>query len=111
MQKRKWITLGAGIALLLVLLIAVLSGDELKGTWDLDGTTTYQFHGNGKGEMILPGNTYSFRYELEKAEKKVSIDFEDEKAEDFSCFYNLDGEYLTLYGNVGRETFEYVFQK
>ena len=41
----------------------------------------------------------------------VSIDFEDEKATDYTYSYTIDKDSLTLYGNVSKESFEYVFTK
>lgn len=91
--------------------VFLMGGDVLKGTWDMDGTTVYQFDGKGEGAMILPSNTYTFKYTINEEEKTVSIDFEDEKATDYTYSYTIDKDSLTLYGNVGKESFEYVFTK
>ena len=98
---------------LVILLIFVRSVryDVLKGTWNLDGTTIYQFDGKGEGNMILPQNTYSFKYAVDKEKNMVSIDFEDEKATDFEYSYSVKKKKLTLYGSMGEENFEYVFIK
>lgn len=112
---RRYCILAAAAAVILLLIILICkgcsSGDVLKGTWDMDGTTVYQFEGNGKGAMILPSNTYSFKYTINEEEKTVSIDFEDEKATDYTYSYTIDKDRLTLFGSVGKENFEYVFTK
>ena len=115
MKNRKKIFIGIGGLMLLFLLVGIIifytGSDELKGRWDLDGTTAYEFDGNGKGSMVLPLNKYPFQYTIDKKEKKISIDFEDEKASDYTYSYVVDADYLTLYGNIGKETSEYVFTK
>jgi hypothetical protein len=107
--------IGGAIAVLLLIIILICKGcaggDVLKGTWDMDGTTVYQFDSKGEGAMILPSNTYTFKYTINEEEKTVSIDFEDEKATDYTYSYTIDKDSLTLYGNVGKESFEYVFTK
>ena len=112
---RKWAIIGGGIAVIVLIIVLLCkgctSGDVLNGTWDLDGTTVYQFDGKGKGAMILPSNTYSFKYTINEEEKTVSIDFDDEKATDYTYSFAVDKDSLTLYGSVGKESFEYVFTK
>ena len=108
-----------GFLVLLTLLLIIggiifcFSGrkDALAGIWNLDGTTVYQFDGKGEGAMILPGNTYSFVYTMNEDEKMVSIDFKDENATDDTYSYRLEDDILTLYGNVGEEKYEYIFQR
>ena len=112
---RRWAIIGGSIAVIVLIVILLCKGctggDVLKGTWDLDGTTVYQFDGKGKGAMILPSNTYSFKYTINEEEKTVSIDFDDEKATDYPYSFAVDKDSLTLYGSVGKESFEYVFSK
>lgn len=50
---------GAAAALIVIVVVIALivkgcSGrtDALAGTWDFDGTTTYEFDGNGTGAMV-----------------------------------------------------------
>ena len=38
----------------------------LKGKWDLDGTTAYEFSGDENGALLLPNVTYEFTYEIKK---------------------------------------------
>lgn len=61
------------------------SGDALKGTWDLDGVTVYQFDRNGHGSLNLPSNTYPFTYEIK--DNELHIDFESDAARDAD--YNM----------------------
>ena len=54
------------VALAILILIIVLivkgcsgSSDALAGKWDLDGTTAYEFSGDGNGALLLPNVTYT----------------------------------------------------
>ena len=53
---RRWAIIGGGIAVIVLIIVLLCKGctggDVLKGTWDLDGTTVYQFDGKGEGAMI-----------------------------------------------------------
>lgn len=121
-QKRKrpfrgWI-IAVAIVVLLLLAITLLffkgylgGGDVLKGTWSLDGITVYQFEGNGKGAMVLPSKTYTFKYTINEEEKTVTIDFEDEKAKDNSYSYQVSAQKLFLSSSVGEENIVYEFTK
>ncbi len=112
---RRYCILAAAIAAILLLIILICKGcaggDVLKGTWDMDGTTVYQFEGNGEGSMILPSNTYTFKYTINEEEKTVSIDFEDEKANDYTYNYEVTKDKLILSGSEGKESFAYEFTK
>ena len=90
----RWIVLAVVVTVLVLSMIMVLRscghrGDALMGTWDLDGTTVYQFDGNGEGAMILPGKSYAFRYSINEETGTVSIDFEDERATDYTYDYQV----------------------
>ena len=54
----------AVLILIIVLIVKGCSGgtDVLKGKWDLDGTTAYEFSGDGNGVLLLPNVTYDFTY-------------------------------------------------
>ena len=112
---RRWTIIGAVIAVLLLVTFLLFKswygGDVLKGTWDMDGTTVYQFEGNGKGAMILPQNKYGFRYTINEEEKTVSIDFYDEKASDYTYSFERDRDKLILSGREGKESFTYEFSR
>ena len=114
-QIRRWTIIGAVIAVLLLVIFLLFKscygGEVLKGTWDMDGTTVYQFEGNGKGAMILPQNKYGFRYTINEEEKTVSIDFYDEKASDYTYSFERDRDKLILSGREGKESFTYEFSR
>lgn len=112
-KKNKGRTL---IAVFIALLIGGLcawyflfGGDELKGTWNYDDITMYQFNGRGKGTLVLPENSYEFSYEL--TEEEVHMDFANEQIEDSSYYYSVEEDTLTLFGAVGKEEFSYEMQK
>ena len=98
------------VLMVLVLVIRMFTKkDELKGTWDCDGITAYQFDGKGKGALIVPDSTYIFDYEIN--EDEVHIDFEDESALDYTYkFYTSKGK-LVLSGSEGKESFSYELTK
>lgn len=92
------------IALLVVLIIVVAKscstgGDVLSGTWALDGTTTYQFDGNGKGAMVLHVVSYDFTYTIDG--NKLVIDYRNESVHDATYEFTVDGDTLTLVGGEG----------
>ena len=103
------------IVILLVLVILLVKGcsarDSFEGTWDMDGTTFYQFDGAGTGIMILPNSKYTFQYTVDEAAKTISIDFDDERASDYTYFYEVSELRLVLSGGIGNETFSYAFAK
>lgn len=117
-QKRSnmHIYIAAGVAVLLLLLILVsfkscAGADPLQGTWDMDGTTVYRFDGDGVGAMVLPSRTYSFQYTINADAKTVHIDFDDERAADYTYDYEVSETKLILSGREGKETFSYEFTK
>lgn len=75
------------------------SGDVLKGTWDYDGVTVYQFDGNGNGSLILPSNTYPFTYEIK--DNELRIDFESDAARDAAYTFSVKNGVLTMTGGEG----------
>lgn len=112
----RWIVLAVAITILVLSMIMVIRscgprGDALMGTWDLDGTTIYQFNGNGEGAMILPSKAYAFRYSINEETGTVSIDFENERATDYTYEYQVSEDKLILFGSVGKESFTYEFTK
>lgn len=115
-EKRLRVIVGV-LAIVLLALIVVLGikifsgGDGFKGTWDMDGITMYQFDGSGKGALVLPNNSYEFSYELDEENKTISIDFFDEKANDYTYTYELSGNKLIFSGGDEDETFAYEFTK
>ena len=95
--------LGISAAVLAIILLAILiivvakscsGSDVLKGTWNLDGVTVYQFDGKGNGALKLPDNTYSFTYKTK--DNSLSIDFESESAQDITYTFTVENEKLLL---------------
>lgn len=105
----------AAIAVIIAaaVLIARFGGgtDALKGTWDLDGVTVYEFDGKGAGSLNLPSNSYAFTYEIKNG--TLSIDFESEAARDKTYTFTADKNKLTLTDGEGTDskTFELTKQK
>ena len=104
----------AAIAVIIAaaVLIARFGGtDALKGTWDLDGVTVYEFDGKGTGSLNLPSNSYAFTYEIKDG--TLSIDFESEAARDKTYTFRADKNKLTLTDGEGTDskTFELTKQK
>ena len=71
----------------------------LKGKWDLDGTTAYEFSGDGNGALLLPNVTYEFTYEIKK--DQISIDYENESVRDGTYTFTVEDNTLTLIGGEG----------
>ena len=89
--------------ILLVLFIMIIckscSGtkvDVLAGKWDFDGTTAYEFDGNGVGTMVLPSVSYDFKYEINGNE--LYIDFINESVHDSTYSFTVQTNTLTLVG-------------
>ena len=93
-----------GIAILAVLILLIVKGcsggtDVLKGKWDLDGTTAYEFSGDGNGALLLPNVTYEFSYDIKK--DQISIDYENESVRDGTYTFTVEDNTLTLIGGEG----------
>lgn len=107
-QQQMMLRQGAvGIAILTVLILIIVlivkgcSGgtDVLKGKWDLDGTTAYEFSGDGNGALLLPNVTYEFTYKIKK--DQISIDYENQSVRDGAYTFSVDKDKLTLIGGEG----------
>ena len=88
---------GAAAALIVIVVVIALivkgcSGrtDALAGTWDFDGTTTYEFDGNGTGAMVLPSISYDFTYTIDG--NKLVIDYSNESVDDSTYEFTVDGD-------------------
>ena len=97
---------GAAAALIVIVVVIALivkgcSGrtDALAGTWDFDGTTTYEFDGNGTGAMVLPSISYDFTYTIDG--NKLVIDYSNESVHDSTYEFTVDGDILTMVGGEG----------
>lgn len=92
-------------AAILITRLGGIGTDALKGTWDLDGVTVYQFDGKGAGSLNLPSNSYAFTYEIKDG--TLAIDFESEAARDKTYTFTTDKNKLTLTDSEGEvKTFE-----
>lgn len=107
-QQQMMLRQGAvGIAILAVLILIIVlivkgcSGgtDVLKGKWDLDGTTAYEFSGEGTGALLLPNVTYDFTYTIK--DDQISIDYENESVRDGTYTFSVEEDKLTLFGGEG----------
>ena len=89
------VILAAVLILSVILIVKSCSGsDVLKGTWNLDGVTVYQFDGNGHGSLNLPSNTYAFTYEIK--DNELHIDFESDAARDAAYSFTVEKDKLIL---------------
>ena len=94
------VILAAVMILSIILIVKSCSGsDVLKGTWNLDGVTVYQFDGNGHGSLNLPSNTYPFTYEIK--DNELRIDFESDAARDADYTFSVKNGVLTMTGGEG----------
>ena len=94
------VILAAVLILSVILIVKSCSGsDVLKGTWNLDGVTVYQFDGNGHGSLNLPSNTYPFTYEIK--DNELHIDFESDAARDADYTFYVTNGVLTMTGGEG----------
>ena len=89
------------LILIIVLIVKGCSGgtDVLKGKWDLDGTTAYEFSGDGNGALLLPNVTYDFTYTIK--DDQISIDYENESVRDGTYTFSVEEDKLTLIGGEG----------
>lgn len=78
----------------------VVGLDEIRGLWNIDGVTKYEFDGKGRGKMFLPESNleYGFSYKINNNE--VSIDFDSEIAKDYTYKYSIDENILNLEGKT-----------
>lgn len=81
---------------------------SIVGAWDYDYVTIYRFDRNGKGVLVLPHESYDFKYQIE--EGKLFIDFESKKAKDASYDYIVDNDSLTL-TKIGASNEIYAFNR
>lgn len=104
------------VALAILILIIVLivkgcsgSSDALAGKWDVDGTTFYEFDGDGAGTMILPNTTYEFSYKVK--DDQLQIDYEDVSLTDGTYTFTVEDSKLTLIGGEGTVGGTYTLTK
>lgn len=92
------------LAVLILIIVLIAKGcsggpDVLKGKWDLDGTTAYEFSGEGNGALLLPNVTYDFTYTIK--DDQISIDYEKESVRDGTYTFSVEEDKLTLIGGEG----------
>ena len=93
----------------LVALFAPSKTDVLKGTWNLDGVTVYQFNGKGTGSLNLPESSYAFTYKIK--DNTLAIDFKDETAQDKTYTFTAEKNKLTLTGSAAEGAKAFVLTK
>lgn len=106
-QRQRYCLFGSTILLLIVVIIAIVflvkgcsaKTDSLAGTWNLDGTTTYEFDGNGTGAMVLPSISYDFTYMING--DRLVIDFANEILQDSTYTFLVEDGTLTMIGGEG----------
>lgn len=99
MKKKLIIFIPICILLVVCIFIAISffkqpKTDELKGLWDMDGYTKYEFDGKGKGKVIVPLNDYVFSYTIK--DNIVSIDFENETSIDTDYEFKINKDELEI---------------
>ena len=103
------------IAVLLIAFFCVALGirsfmqPTLRGRWDLDGTTVYEFNKGGKGALVLTNKEYEFTYEVN--DDQLLIDFVDEVARDAQYTFAVSDGMLFLSGGPGDTKGEYILRK
>ena len=103
------------VAVLLAMLIGITVGvrsctkPTIKGRWNLDGTTIYEFGKNGKGALVLMHTEYEFNYTVEG--DLLVIDFVDEGALDAKYTFAMNKKMLFLTGGPGDSQSEYILYR
>ena len=93
------------LALLLALLAALVllrldaREDALRGSWEADQHTVYEFDGRGHGALCLPLNRYAFRYSLRGG--VLRLDFAADAVGDTQYRCSVRGEILELESEAG----------
>ena len=112
-SSRNKLYLIAAVALLLVVLIVIItvscSRPSIKGRWDLDGTTVYEFYDGGKGALVLMTGKYEFNYKTDG--DLLYIDFVDDRALDSSYEYQINKDALFLTGGPGDAKNQFVLTR
>lgn len=104
-----WIALAILLLLVVLLCRSCLNKDQLEGLWSIDEITSYHFNGKGRGELILPENSYAFSYKIQ--DNQLKVDFKSEAARDFQYAFTVEGNRLTLTGEQENQGVVYVLTK
>lgn len=110
-KKRKKFKIIIFIAIVIILIFTiknVVGKDKIEGTWSADGVTIYQFNGKGEGYLLTSISRYDFTYTIKN--KKIHIDFKNDKATDSDYEYTVKKDELTLKG-VESTTGTYTLKK
>lgn len=98
----------AAMGIMLLILIAVLIGlivltkkDKLRGTWELDQLTVYEFDGKGHGALLLPQKRYQFDYTIDG--NRLRIAFRNTSADDANYAFEANKDTLLLTNENGQE--------
>ena len=101
---QRGVLVGAAWAILIIIVVLILKGcsggiDALAGKWNFDGSTYYEFDGDGAGTMTLPNKTYEFSYKVK--DNQMRIDYEDASLTDGTYTFSVEDSKLTLIGGEG----------
>ena len=97
MPKKVIIAISIIIAVIVIGLIIFLSSnkaDELKGLWEYDNNTKYEFDGKGKGKIIVPMENIEFTYTIK--DNIVSVDFKNKESRDSEYEFKIKKDTLQL---------------
>lgn len=104
-QKQRAIIICTLVLAILIAAVIVLSNggdntDALKGVWQYDEHTEYEFDGNGSGCLRVDGSGhYDFAYTVDG--DTLKLDFEQEYVTDCEYGFKLADNTLTLVGGSG----------
>ncbi len=97
MSKKKIIIISITLVIAIILFFIVKSinnSNKLRGLWDVDGNTKYQFDDNGHGKIIVPNSEFEFTYKIKS--NTLSIDFINESSTDTSYEFKVSEDKLEL---------------
>ncbi len=88
---------------------AIITEEDIAGTWTIDGVTNYQFKTGGTGSLILPEHKYAFKYNLE--EDELTLKFESAKIKKAVFQVSLERDNLVLTKEEEAGTAEFLLKK
>lgn len=86
-----------------------ITPEEIEGTWTVDGITTYRFHADGSGALILPEHKYPFRYTIKSDE--LTLQFDSERIPDAVFIPSVTDDILILERNEETGTAEFTLER
>ena len=87
----------------------VIEDPALTGTWLYGEKAEYSFQSNGKGNIKLEHDSYTFTYEVNDG--ILMIDYTDEALSDARYQYSVESGTLTLIGLEGTSGGTYTLNK